>query len=67
MTARRILCGWCPTELPEDHADWYLHFLTVHNMNGYSVRHYPALDEEQEMAELVTNYSEVVDVDHDDE
>lgn len=52
MTERRCVCGWCPIELPDDPSEWTHHFLIVHNDLGYSVRYYPALTEEAEMASL---------------
>lgn len=31
-------CGWCPTLLPADPDAWADHHLTVHGVNGWSVR-----------------------------
>lgn len=54
MSATRCVCGWCPTELPDDMVEWWAHTLTVHGYDGYSIRHYPALSIEDEMAGLVS-------------
>ena len=48
----RVVCGWCPMQLPDNHDDWYLHFLIEHGRNGYSVRMYQAQTIEEEAAEL---------------
>lgn len=38
---RRVVCGWCPTPLPDGMAEWDHHFLVVHNYGGgSSVRFY---------------------------
>jgi len=52
MTERRIVCGWCPMQLPDNHDDWYLHFLVEHGRAGFSVRMYEAKTIEEEAAEL---------------
>jgi len=53
MTPRRCVCGWCPMQLPDNHDDWYLHFLAEHGVaGGFSVRLYEARSIEQELAEL---------------
>ena len=52
MTERRVVCGWCPVQLPDNHDDWYLHFLVEHGRNGFSVRMYEAKTIEEEAAEL---------------
>lgn len=49
---RRVVCGWCPMQLPDNHDDWYLHFLIEHGRNGYSVRMSQAQTIEEEAAEL---------------
>jgi hypothetical protein len=49
VMSERVICGWCPIELPDDNDEWHLHFLVEHRMNGYSVRFYPALTEEEEV------------------
>lgn len=49
---RRVVCGWCPMQLPDNHDDWYLHFLIEHGRNGYSVRMYQAQTIEEELATI---------------
>ena len=44
--------GWCPVQLPDNHDDWYLHFLVEHGRTGFSVRMYEAKTIEEEAAEL---------------
>lgn len=51
-SGRRIVCGWCPMQLPDNHDDWYLHFLVEHRRTGFSVRMYEAKTFEQEISEL---------------
>jgi hypothetical protein len=33
----RRQCGWCPTLLPNDPAEWETHYMTVHGQAGWSV------------------------------
>lgn len=50
--SRRVVCGWCPMQLPDNHDDWHLHFLIEHGTNGYSVRMYRAQTIEEELATI---------------
>jgi hypothetical protein len=46
-------CGWCPMLLPDEPTEWYHHFLTCHNSNGFSVRYlYGAPDWDAAVADL---------------
>lgn len=49
----RLICSWCPTELPNDPYEWRHHFVIAHHDYGYSVHTYPALTIEEEMDALV--------------
>lgn len=50
---RRVVCGWCPMQLPDNHDDWHLHFLIEHGTNGFSVRMYQAQTIEDELATIM--------------
>ena len=52
MTGTRLVCGWCPTELPDDDVEWYAHFLVQHGVDGYSIRHYPAVEFDEEVGAI---------------
>ena len=39
-------------QLPDNHDDWYLHFMVEHGTLGFSVRMYEAKTIEEEAAEL---------------
>ena len=49
---RRIVCGWCPMQLPDNHDDWHLHFMIEHGTLGFSVRMYQAQSIEDELESL---------------
>lgn len=49
---RLVGCGWCPELLADDHVTWYAHFATVHNSNGYSIRH-NVVTSDWDLSELV--------------
>ena len=42
---RRVVCGWCPTPLPDDMAEWDHHFVVQHGIDGHSVRFYASDDD----------------------
>ena len=49
---RRVVCGWCPMQLPDNHDDWHLHFMIEHGTLGFSVRMYQAQTIEEELATI---------------